>query len=63
MVVQIEFVDYGINMREYGMFGKVVAKLDIRNLDPVEVEREVADMKKELGDHIVTREVEWIGPA
>lgn len=48
----IEFVDYGAQ-GEYGFFGKVVAKLDVVGMSDDVREREVAEMRRVLGDHVV----------
>jgi len=58
-VVSIEFVDYGAQ-GEYGLFGKVVAKLDVTDMTVEESVRQVGIMQGILGGHVVTREVEEV---
>lgn len=56
-VVTIEYVDYD---EQYGMFGKVVARSDVRGYSPDRIEREKRDMVRILGGHVACREVEDI---
>jgi hypothetical protein len=62
MITIIEYVDYGVH-GEYGFFGKVVATSDVRGRTVAEITKEIAEMKRDLGDHIDTRIVEEVGAA
>ena len=57
--IEIEFVDYGI-AGEYGFFGKIVARSDIRGMSAEEIEAEIAEMTEMYGDHIAARMVERV---
>ena len=64
MIVQIEYVDYS---PEYGLFGKVIARSDVRDLDVFDIEEERLDFLSILTEggeypNIGTRLVEEIRP-
>jgi hypothetical protein len=58
-VVRIEYVDHGV-AGEYGFFGKRVAASDVRGMTAAEREREVAEMKAIVGEHVHAVEVEEV---
>ena len=59
--VEVEYVDYGAQ-GEYDIFGKVVARSDVRGMTAEEIETEIREMTEILGNHIVARKVELVGP-
>lgn len=59
-VTGIEFVDDGVQ-GEYGPFGKVVARLDVRGMTEAEIVVAKAEMVAHLGAHVRVREVETVG--
>lgn len=64
MIVGYEIVDYGAQ-GEYGMLGKVVARLDVRGMSPSVAESELADLLSEFGGPgvVEAREVEEVPAA
>jgi hypothetical protein len=65
LVVAIEYVDYD---EAYGFFGKVIAKSDVRDLSPAEIDREREEMLRILGGShasslLLAREVEEVAAA
>jgi hypothetical protein len=58
-VVEIRYIDYGV-AGEYGMFGKCVARSDVRGMTTEQIRAEKCEMKRELGQHIVPIEVEEV---
>lgn len=55
----IEFVDHGAQ-GEFGFFGKVVARSDVRGMTAAERAVEVAEMRAIVGEHVVAVEVEEV---
>lgn len=55
-VVEIEYVDYGAQ-GEYGFFGKVIARSDVRGMSNAEIAAEIRAMREALGEHVGTREI------
>lgn len=56
-VTTIEFVD---TSEEYGFFGKVVARSDVRGMTSAEIEAETTEMLSIVGDHCSARYVEEV---
>jgi hypothetical protein len=59
-IAAIEYVDYGV-AGEYGIFGKVVARSDVRGMTEAQRVVEIREMRYELGSHIVARVIEEVG--
>lgn len=59
MTDSIEFVDYGAQ-GEYGFFGKVVARSDVRGFTAEQVAAEIAAVKEIVGEHVRAIEVEQV---
>lgn len=59
-VITVEYVDYGVR-GEYGMFGKIVARSDVRGKTADEIAREVRYMRGILGEHVSAVYVEEVG--
>ena len=57
----VEYVDYVCG--EYGLFGKVVARSDVRGFTEDEVAGEIVAMKAVLGEHVDDRVVEEVAAA
>lgn len=60
-VIEIEYIDHGTYIGEYGFFGKRVARSIVAGMSEAEIKDEVTEMKTILGDHVVAVEVELIG--
>jgi hypothetical protein len=60
-IVAIEYVDYGV-AGEHGVFGKVVARSDVRGMTEAQRIVEIREMRHELGDHIMPRVIEEVAP-
>jgi hypothetical protein len=58
-VIFIEYVDHGAQ-DEYGFFGKVIARSDVRGFSQAEIDAEIAAMRRIVGEHVSTRYVEEI---
>ena len=58
-IVGIHYVDYGV-AGEYGIFGKVVARSDVRGMTEEEIELEKREMIGILGGHICPLIVEEV---
>jgi hypothetical protein len=62
-VLYIEFVDHGTYDGEYGFFGKVVARSDVRGMIVAEIEAEIKAMRRIVGQHVIARAVEEVPAA
>jgi hypothetical protein len=58
-IVTVEFVDHGVH-GEYGIFGKVVARTEVRGMTETERATEIAEMHAIVGTHTAIVEVEEI---
>ncbi len=57
--VTVEFVDHGV-AGEFGIFGKVVARTEVRGMTEAEIVAEVAEMHAIVGEHCTAVFVEEI---
>lgn len=58
-IIEIEYVDHGAQ-GEYGFFGKIVARSNVRGLSMDEIAVEVEGMRDLLGHHVAVRPVEEV---
>lgn len=58
-IVTVEFVDHGVH-GEFGIFGKVIARTDVRGMTEAEREAEVAEMFEIVGAHCTAVFVEEV---
>lgn len=60
-VTHVRYVDYGIG--EYGFFGKTIAESNVTGMTAEEREREIAEVKALVGEHVQVIEVEAVPDA